>query len=281
MAAVPKNSEINIWKVPKLTDSEFRIIKELIYAKVGICLSDHKKRLVISRLTKRLRQLQLGSFKKYFDLIKQDGEELQRAIDLLTTNETYFFREKNHFDFLESQVFPQFDKFKEIKVWSAASSTGEEAYSIAVVMAEYFGIGGRWRVFGTDVNEEVILKAKEAIYPVRDKDNIPADYLKKYFLKGVRSKEGFVQVDSVLKHHVSFDNLNLIEPWPPELPNFDIVFLRNVMIYFDALKKKQLVERITEKIAMGGYFFVGQSETLNNLTEKFQLVAPSVYKRIK
>ena len=281
MDAVPKNTDFGIWKVPKLSDNDFRIIKELIYAKVGICLSDHKKRLVVSRLTKRLRQIHIDSFKKYFDLIKQDSKELQRAIDLLTTNETYFFREKNQFDFLVQHILPQFDKFKELRVWSAASSSGEEAYSIAMVLAEYFGIGGRWRVYGTDVNEEVIEKAKNAIYPVRDKDNIPNDYLRKYFLKGVRSKEGFVQVDSVLKHHVTFANLNLVESWPPELGKFEIVFLRNVMIYFDATKKKQLVERITEQIVMGGYFFVGQSETLNNLTERFQLLAPSVYKRIK
>jgi len=269
-----------LWKVPELSDNEFMLFKNLMYTRVGIALSNEKKRLIVSRLLKRLRILNVKSFKKYFDLIKEDKDEMQLAIDLLTTNETYFFREKIQFDYVIDHILPNYQKYSAFNLWSAASSTGEEAYSASMILAEYFGLGGRWQVLGTDINTDVIRRATEGLYPSKAAENIPHPYLVKYCLKGVRSNEGTLLMNRMLKHHTKFKIMNLIEGWPSDMRHFDIIFLRNVMIYFDKSNRQKLVGRIAQRLNPRGYLIIGQSESLNSISSRFKLVAPSIYQRI-
>jgi chemotaxis protein methyltransferase CheR len=204
-------------------------------------------------------------------------DETTVAIDLLTTNETYFFREPKHFDFLRNVVFPQYQRQRQIRIWSAASSSGEEAYTIAMTLAEYFQ-GSDWEVIGTDISTRMLEKAQRGLYPMVAADKIPRTLLKKYCLKGREEFDEFFLMDSTIRQRVHFSIANLIEPLP-ELGLFEIIFLRNVMIYFDKDTKKRLVEKITTKLRTGGYFIVSHSESLNGLDSPLKLIAPSIYQK--
>ena len=162
-----------------ISDKEFHLFKSLIYEKAGISLSPNKRQMVVSRLSKRMRQLNIESFRKYHDLVteKKNASELQITIDYLTTNETYFFREPKHFDFLKEDIISKMSSGTNFKIWSAASSTGEEAYSIAMVLAEKFGLHSDWRVFGTDINSDVVNQAKQGLYSKADSETISREYV--------------------------------------------------------------------------------------------------------
>ncbi len=266
-----------------INEQEFGLFKKLIYDKAGISLSDSKRSLVVSRLSKRMRELAINSFDTYFRIVTaKDGQsELQHTIDLLTTNETYFFREERHFDYLKQEILPAVKLSAGYSVWSAASSTGEEAYTTAMVIADSLGLSSNWKITGTDINSDVILQARRALYPITEKGKIEKHYLAKYCLKGVRAKEGMLLIDEKLKKHVSFESLNLIGVWQKYFSEFDLVLLRNVMIYFDRETKQRLVDRIANSLKLGGYLFIGHSETINKITDRFEIVQPSVYQKIK
>ena len=266
-----------------ISDKEFYLFKSLIYEKAGISLSTNKRQMVVSRLSKRMRQLNIDSFRKYHDLVtkKENVSELQNTIDYLTTNETYFFREPKHFEFLKSEIIGEMNSGTNFNVWSAASSTGEEAYSIAMVLAEKFGLHSDWRIFGTDINSDVVNQAKQGLYPIQESEKISRDYLREYCLKGVREQSGTMLMDSKIKRHINFQRLNLNDKWAENISNFDIVFLRNIMIYFDLETKQRLVDKIADKIKPGGYMFIGHSETLNNVTDRFKIIRPSICQKIK
>jgi len=266
-----------------ISEKEFDLFKALIYEKAGITLSANKRALVVSRLSKRMRQLEMGSFSDYHKFVtkKNNSTELQCTIDCLTTNETYFFRELKHFDFLKEHIISKVNSGANFKVWSAASSTGEEPYSIAMVLAEKFGLHSGWKVFGTDINSDVVSQAKRGLYSITEREKISSHYLIEYCLKGVRKQAGSMLMDKGLKKHINFEHLNLNKSWPNHISYFDVVFLRNIMIYFNVETKQRLVDKIADKIKPGGYLFIGHSETLNKISDRFKIIQPSVCQKIK
>lgn len=264
----------------KITDSEFNSFREFIYDHAGINLSDRKAALVTSRLGKRLRHYSLGTFAEYFDLMiasSQDGER-QVVIDLLTTNETYFFREPKHFAFLEKEVLPKWRGGKTYRVWSAASSTGEEAYSIAMVLDDILG-GHPWEVFGSDISSRVLKKAQQGLYQQNRIEGIPKAYLHKYCLKGAGEHEGMLLIDRKLRQKVTFAAVNLKRPLGGLGP-FHIIFLRNVLIYFDLATKKQIIKQLVEEMHVDGLLFIGHSESLKEVHSGLEVVIPTVYRKI-
>lgn len=274
---------MNERNILSISDKEFDLFKSLIYEKAGITLSDNKRTLVVNRLSKRMRQLNINSFSEFYEIVTKNNNdnELQNTIDSLTTNETYFFREPKHFDFLKNNILSKLNTGTNYKIWSAASSTGEEAYSISMVLAEKFGLKSDWKVFGTDVNDDVVKQATIGLYSIAESEKIPRDLLIEYCLKGVRQHEGMMLIDSRIKRHTSFALLNLNAVLPDYINKFNLVFLRNVMIYFDLETKRRLVDRIADKIQMGGYLFIGHSESLNKVSDRFKIIHPSICQKIK
>ena len=263
----------------QLKDTEFHQFQSWLHKSTGINLSSAKKALVAGRLAKRLKHYELLNYGDYFRFIMSTSEtaELQVAIDLLTTNETYFFREPKHFDFLREKVIPQLVPAKPIRIWSAASSSGEEAYSIAMTLAEEL-VSTPWEIFGSDISTHVLAIARNGHYPIARATTIPKNLLSKYCLKGVGKQEGTFLVDKVLRNRVQFSQINLNEKLP-NLGEFDVIFLRNVMIYFDIETKRKVVARMLPYLKPGGYLFVSHSESLNGITDALKVILPSVYKK--
>lgn len=261
-----------------ITDAEFAQFQRLIYQIAGISLADSKKVLLVGRLGKRLRALGLESYSAYYRHVASgnDPEERQTMIDLLTTNETYFFREEAHFNFLRETVIPRHPAGQSFDVWSAASSTGEEIYTLCMVLADELGIDGAWSVLGSDISTQVLRTAQRGHYWLDRTRGLPQDYLRKYCLKGVRSQEGSFLIAPELRRHTRFQQINLNTALP-EIGRFHVVFLRNVMIYFDNDTKRKVVARIVEKIRPGGYIIVGHSESLNGINEDVRPVRPTIY----
>lgn len=264
---------------PHLSDVEFAWIREFLHRKAGIALGDSKKLLVAARLDKRLRHYGLSSYRDYFALLGNEGwgSEATLALDLLTTNETYFFREPQHFAFLRDQVLPQRLPGRVFRVWSAASSSGEEAYSLAMLLAEAIGDEG-WEVIGTDISARVIESARRGLYPLAASEKIPGRYLERYCLRGSGEYEGTLLIHGALRRHVHFLNANLLEP-PSNLGLFDVIFLRNVMIYFDADGKQRTITNVEQKLHRDGLLIVSHSESLNGVTTGLRAVRSSIYRR--
>ncbi len=262
-----------------ITDAEFAQFQRLIYQIAGISLADSKKVLLMGRLGKRLRALGLNSFGDYYKHVAGGGDpqELQTMVDLLTTNETYFFREEAHFDFLRNTVISQHPAGQSFDVWSAASSTGEEIYTLAMVLADEMGVNGNWSILGSDISTHVLAIAQRGLYWLDRTRGLPQEYLKKYCLKGVRSHEGAFLIAPELRRHTRFMQINLNTKLP-DIGKFHVVFLRNVMIYFDNDTKRKVVARIVEKLRPGGYLIVGHSESLNGINDTVKPVKPTIYR---
>lgn len=266
-------SEINV----NLSDREFEQFRDLLFRITGISLADSKKPLVAGRLHKRLRHHTLNSYADYFKLLSHRHDELQIAVDLLTTNETHFFREPRHFDFLRTKIVPQHDGLRAFRVWSAASSTGQEAYSLAMLLAD--ALGERpWEVFGSDISTRVLERAAAGHYDMGLSHEIPQSYLLNYCLKGVGGQAGTFAMDAKLKRRVTFKQINLNERLP-EVGVFDVIFLRNVLIYFQPETKRAVVTRLLEKLRPGGWFIVGHSESLNGIASGLHTEGASVYRK--
>ena len=263
-----------------ITDTELAQFQRFIFDEAGITLSAAKKALVMGRLGKRLSHHQLESFGEYFQLLVsgQHPEEVQMAVDLLTTNETYFFREIKHFDFLREQAIAARQRGQLFRVWSAASSSGEEAYSIAMVLADCMGTTP-WEVIGTDISTRMVQDAERALFTMDRARHVPQDYLRRYCLKGNAEYEGKLLIERGLRSRVKFRYANLNAPLP-ELGKFDIIFLRNVMIYFSNDTKQQVVNRVASALKPDGYFLVGHSESLNDITQVVRSVAPAIYQKL-
>ena len=262
-----------------IDDREFGQFQTWLYRAAGISLSPAKKALVAGRLFKRLKHYELHSYGEYFKLIMSDPRksELQVALDLLTTNETYFFREPKHFEFLERQVLPHVAPGRTFRLWSAASSSGEEPYSLAMTLAE--GLGATpWEIVGSDISTQVLAQARNGHYPMERARNLPHSLLVKYCLKGVGPQQGTLLIDKALRGRVSFHQVNLNDTLPA-LGEFDVIFLRNVMIYFDQETKRKVVARLLPLLRPGGYFMVSHSESLNGVSDALKLVAPSIYRK--
>lgn len=261
-----------------LTDQEFARFQRFIYEAAGITLSDAKKVMVGSRLAMRLQQCQMGSYGDYFRLLAsgQRPEEVQTAVDLLTTNETYFFREPNHFEFLKNQL-PDLVRYAEpVRIWSAAGSTGEEAYSIAMVLEDCLQ-GRPWEVIASDISSRVLERARRGHYPMERARNVPRAYLQKYCLQGKGPESNTLLVERTLRAKVQFRQVNLNTPLPP-LGSFDCVFLRNVLIYFNLETKRQVVRRVLSTLRPGGWLLISHTESLHDVTDALQQIAPSIFR---
>jgi len=265
----------------ELTTAEFDLFRSFIYEHAGINLGNDKKPLIVSRLSKRLRHYSLTSFQQYFELIQGSPPEGERqtAIDLLTTNETYFFREPKHFNFLQTQILSNWQTRKTFRVWSAASSTGEEAYSIAMLLDDLLA-DKPWQIFGSDISRRVLKTAKQGHFQLQRIEGIPRDYLTKYCLKGKDEQRGTMLVVKKLRERLEFAPINLTKPIP-DIGKFEVIFLRNVLIYFDVKTKAQIIKQLVRKLQPEGYLFVGHSESLKEITNELASVAPSVYQKNK
>lgn len=263
-----------------ITDAELVQFQRFIFEEAGITLSAAKKALVMGRLGKRLSHYQLESFGEYFQLLSSGNspDEVQMAVDLLTTNETYFFREIKHFDFLREQAVAARNRSSIFRVWSAASSSGEEAYSIAMVLADCMGTTP-WEVVGTDISTRMVQDAERALFTLERARHVPPEYLRRYCLKGTAEYEGQLLIERNLRSRVKFRYANLNAPLP-ELGQFDVIFLRNVMIYFSTDTKQQVVNRVVSMLKPNGYFLVGHSESLNDVTQAVRTVAPAIYQKL-
>ncbi|MEN3112270.1 CheR family methyltransferase [Uliginosibacterium paludis] len=258
-----------------ITDREFAQFQRFIFDIAGISLSEAKKPLVCGRLGKRLQFHGLSSYSEYFALLRsgQQAAELQIAVDLLTTNETYMFREQKHFDLLR-QVAAQ-ARPHAFRVWSAACSSGEETYSIAMVLADCLPARS-WEVIGSDISQRMLERARTGHYPMERARDVPQDYLRRFCLRGTGSYQGSLLVSKDLRERVSFMQINLNEELPA-LGAFDVIFLRNVMIYFNNDTKRRIVERMVPLLRSGGYFLIGHSESLNGITDALVARAPAIY----
>jgi chemotaxis protein methyltransferase CheR len=265
-----------------LHDDTYQGITALMYDTIGLSFGQSKKPLVSSRLAQRIQRLGLEGFEEYLDLISgdQDAGEFQVAVDLLTTNETYFFREPAHFGFLEQELART--RPDALAVWSAASSFGDEAFSIAMLLCDmqHAGrIGDGWSILGTDISDRVLRSASEAIYPEERLRNVTPQRLKRYCLRGEGDAEGLAQIQPRLREKVRFGQLNLCQPINGLGP-FDVVFLRNVLIYFDTVTKRGVVDRVLAQLRPGGLFFAGTAEGRMECDTPLQPLAPGVFRKI-
>lgn len=264
----------------QLSDQEFALFQRFFFEQIGISLSDQKKVLLISRFTRRLNDLGLESFHAYFDIISapENREERQHAVDLITTNETYFFREDQHFNLLRDTISREHTGHHTLRVWSAACSTGEEPYSIAMTLHNAMGPEG-WEISASDISTRVLASAQRGLYPMERVRGMPPAFLKQYCLRGHGEYEGYLLIDKQLRDKVKFQQLNLMA-LPSEMRNFDVVFLRNVIIYFDAPTKLKVLRAIAHTLRPNGWLLLGHSESLHGLDLPLRLVAPAVYQKI-
>jgi chemotaxis protein methyltransferase CheR len=271
--------------VPELTTEEFRLFQQHVRREAGIHLSDAKRPLVVGRLARRLRELGLRSFRAYFRRVTEDPAEAVRLLDLLSTNQTAFFREPAQFDFLERRLLPEIrrqgqegERDKRLRVWSAACSTGEEPFSLAMVLLEAFPEGSGWDidVLATDVSTRVLDRGREAVWPIEKTAEIPDRLLRRYMLKGRREQEGRVKASPELRALVRFARLNLNAEAPLPGP-FDLIFCRNVLIYFGKEEKRRVLHRLFERLAPGGCLFLGHAESLTGVVEPIRCVGPMIY----
>jgi chemotaxis protein methyltransferase CheR len=264
-----------------LKQDTYQAIASLMHSAIGLSLPESKRPLVSSRLTTRIQKLGLSSFEDYVGLICQphDGGEFQAAVDLLTTNETYFFREPAHYDLLTRELSAR--RPSECSVWSAASSFGDEAYSCAMLLADLRGagkIGERWNILGTDISDRVLRSAAEAIFPEERLRNVTPERLRRYCLRGEAESAGMVRMQDKLRERVRFGQLNLCAPIE-DIGPFDVVFLRNVLIYFDAQTKKTVVDRVLTQLRPGGLLFLGTAEGRVPCETPLEVLAPGAFRK--
>ncbi len=269
----------------ELKNSDFEKISRLVYEQCGIYLHEGKKELVKARLSKRLRAGSYKSFTDYYHYVttEEGTEELISMIDSISTNLTSFFREESHFVRLRHIILSLMEKSghrgskNTLKVWSAGCSTGEEPYTLAITVAESIGQKSlEASILATDISTKVLRVAESGIYAQERTKGIASPILKKYFQVGTGQSEGYVRVKNDLKKMITFQRFNLMERFP-DRNNYDIIFCRNVMIYFDKKTQNILVNKFYDSLASGGYFFIGHSESLTGLKHQFNYVEPSVY----
>ncbi|MDO9236871.1 MAG: protein-glutamate O-methyltransferase CheR [Aquabacterium sp.] len=262
----------------KLSERSFGVVAEAFHRVSGIKLVPAKRQLVIGRLQKLATERGLDNLDEYVEQVIKGGDqaELVRVVDRLTTNETYFFREPAHFEFLAT-LLSRRRPGTEFRVWSAASSSGEEAYSIAMLLADKIGPNG-WKIVGTDLSTAMVDAAQKGLYPMERARGTSPAYMKKYCKRGSGPYEGHFLVNKELRANVRFVQANLTQTLP-DMGQFDVVFLRNVLIYFEPDAKLDIVKRVSPLIKPGGYLFTGHSESLSSLPTGLTNVSPAIYAR--
>jgi len=276
--------------VPPISDREFSLFQKLIYGEAGIHLAPHKKALLEARLSKHIRELGLDSFGAYYKRVaeERDGEELVHMLDRVSTNETHFFREPRQFEFLEGGVFPEWHaqanagaKPKRIRLWSAGCSTGEEPYSIAMLLFEHFPPANGWEleILATDLSTRVLDRARKAVWPIDKSREIPEQLLKRYMLRGTGSQHGNMKAGPQILSLIRFERVNLNDETYSITGKFDAIFCRNVLIYFDTQSRARVIDRLLDYLDPSGYLFVGHAESLTGVTERARHVLPTIYRR--
>ena len=269
-----------------LSDKDFDFICQFAYQQAGIVLNENKREMVYRRFARIIRERKLNSFAQYCQLLRDNPEQEQRYfINAITTNLTSFFREQHHFDYLAEYEIPKIlvenAKKKRIRVWSSASSTGEEPYSIAITFAETMKDKiNHWdvKILATDIDCNVLNTGKEGIYEYRKIAGLPENYIKKYFVKLAQSKEDKYQVHKNIQKLITFKQLNLLHQWPMKGP-FDIIFCRNVIIYFDKKTQQELFERYNKMLKPGGLLILGHSENLGSYQQYFDNVGRTIFRK--
>lgn len=274
----------------KISDAEFQKLREFIHSHTGIALSDHKRALVYARLARRLRHHRLESFAEYYQLLTErdpEGQELVEMINCITTNKTDFFREPHHFKFLADRVFPEIlgrgpGAGRRVRLWSAGTATGEEAYTLAMTVREAIPLSESWdiRVLATDIDTRVLASAERGEYSRDQIEGVPPALRQRYFLQGEGPHAGYFRVKPTLRDLIRFRRLNLMDdPWPMR-GLFDVILCRNVIIYFDRPTQRRLVERFTQLLRPEGYLMLGHSESLIDSGGKLRHMSQSVYQHV-
>lgn len=260
------------------SDKEFFLFQELVEQVMGVHLPLHKKTLLNNRLAKRLAARRCRNFREYFDLIRGTGEdaEYQLALELLTTNETYFFREPRHFDYLRDVLLPERRGDQALRVWSAACSTGEEPYSIAMVLREH--CRGPWEIVASDINTRVLEQARIGIYPGARVKLIPEHLKRRYCRRGTGPYEDQLRVAPEVRAQVHFQQINLNAEIPASIGRFELIFIRNAMIYFERRTQMAVLERLRRCLQPRGHIFIGHAESLHGLSNQFDMVQPAIYR---
>jgi chemotaxis protein methyltransferase CheR len=265
----------------------FRGFVAVIRRESGISLSDAKKALLVGRLARRLRELGMSSYEAYLERVETDADERVLMLDAIATNETHFFREPAQFAFLRERVFPRWleeaslgKRPRRVRIWSAGCSTGEEPYTLAMLLASFFPRDWDLEVLATDLSTKALARARAAVWPIERAREIPPALLKTYMLRGTGPEEGRMKAGPDLRQIVRFERLNLAdERWDSD-ERFDAILCRNVLIYFDAEGKRRAVSRLLDHLAEGGFFFVGHAESLNGITDRVRPVMPCVYSAV-
>lgn len=277
----------NIYNL-ELSQAQFEKLSKFIYSYYGIKLPPVKKIMLQSRLHKRLRELEIESFDEYIEYVfSKDGQESEvvHMIDVVSTNKTDFFREPSHFDFMTNELLPKLynerSTQKNIKIWSSASSSGEEAYTIAIVMSEFIARnpGIDFSILGTDISTKVLKQAIDAIYELEKVNIIPLELKKKYLLKSIDQKKPKVRIIPELRKKVTFSRLNLMDDDYMVDGSFDIIFCRNVLIYFDKFTQEAVINKLCKKLKPGGIFFLGHSESITGIDVPLIQIKPTIYQR--
>ena len=269
-----------------VSEQEFARFQALIHREAGIWLASNKRALLAGRLARRVRELGLPSFRAYRELVERDDAERVRMLDRITTNETHFFREPRHFEFLAGEVFPRWRaeaaeglRPRRARIWSAACSTGEEPYSIAMSLLRAFPPGSGWEleVLATDLSTRVLQQAEDAVWPIDKAVEIPEAARRAFMLRGTGPHAGIMKAGPELRALVRFQRLNLNERAYPDIGVFDAVFCRNVFIYFDGRTKDAVTGRLLERLEPSGYLFLGHAESLSGSLHPVRGVMPTVY----
>ena len=267
------------------SDKDFKRVKSMVYDFAGIDLNESKKNLVYNRLAKRIRFLQMNRFSEYLDYVEEVGEEeFVNLINAITTNLTFFFRENHHFEYLANQVIPHLlaknKASKKIRIWSAGCSTGEEPYSLAVVLKEAVPAGWDARVLATDLDTTVVETAQRGVYNIERLKGVSEARKKRWFLKGSGDRSGFVKVKHELQQIIDFGQINLMNEWPIR-DKIDVIFCRNVVIYFDKPTQSKLFNRYADLLQEEGHLFIGHSESLYKVCDRFELLGQTVYRKLR
>lgn len=264
-----------------MREEDFTFLADLAYSTSGIVLGEHKKELLYSRIARRIRALDLGSFENYCQYIQTHQEqELSHFLNSITTNLTSFFRESHHFEFLAKELIPEFKTRKvnqPIRIWSSASSTGQEPYSIAITLYKHLNLKNHdVKILATDLDSNVLNKGRNGEYSLDEIEQMPRDYLK-YFERNERAGIGRVKQD--IRNMIQFNRLNLLGPWPIRV-KFDVIFCRNVVIYFNKDTQKQLFSRLAEHLVDGGHLVIGHSESIIGMDHVFRSCGRTIYQKI-
>jgi chemotaxis protein methyltransferase CheR len=270
-----------------VSDRDFQRFQALIHREAGIWLAPVKKALLVGRLARRLRELGIPSYAAYYERVIEDEAERIRMLDAICTNETHFFREPKHFEFLTERIFPAWRAEAEegrrprrIRIWSAACSTGEEPYTLAMVLLSAFPAGWDLEILASDLSTKVLDRASAGLWPLEKSKEIPDSYLKAYMLRGFGAQEGLMKAGPEIRALIKFTRVNLVgDGWPGGSP-FDLVFCRNVLIYFERQAKIAVVERLLERLDPRGFLFLGHAESLGGFTIKARAVMPTVYQSV-